>query len=118
MRSVSSLLREGESLTVTPQIIAEFWNVATRPVTDNGLGFEHDVARGEVAKIEEFCSVVPESIDVYTEWKRVVSVHKVTGVQVHDARLVAAMKVYGIDRILTFNESDFSRYLVTVITPS
>jgi predicted nucleic acid-binding protein len=74
--------------------------------------------RGEVAKIEEFCSIMPESVDVYTEWKRLVSFHRVTGVQVHDARLVAAMNVYGIDRILTFNGSDFSRYPIKVITPS
>jgi predicted nucleic acid-binding protein len=32
------------------------------------------------------------------------------GVQVHDARLAAAMRVPGIQRILTFNERDFARY--------
>jgi hypothetical protein len=31
------------------------------------------------------------------------------GVQVHDARLVAAMKVHGVTRILTINIRDFSR---------
>jgi hypothetical protein len=51
-----------------------------------------------------------ESADVYAEWKRLVVAHGVTGVQAHDARLVAAMKVYGIKRILTFNTQDFARY--------
>ncbi|HJT69510.1 MAG TPA: hypothetical protein VJ731_04885 [Terriglobales bacterium] len=32
------------------------------------------------------------------------------GVQVHDARLVAAMRVHGVKRILTFNDKDFARY--------
>lgn len=32
------------------------------------------------------------------------------GIQVHDARLVAAMKVHGVARILTINVTDFSRY--------
>jgi predicted nucleic acid-binding protein len=32
------------------------------------------------------------------------------GVQVHDARLVAAMKAHGVTRILTINVTDFSRY--------
>ena len=32
------------------------------------------------------------------------------GVQVHDARLVAAMLVYGILRLLTLNDRDFGRY--------
>jgi predicted nucleic acid-binding protein len=31
-------------------------------------------------------------------------------VQVHDARLVAAMRVHGVKRILTFNDKDFARY--------
>ena len=34
----------------------------------------------------------------------------VSGVQVHDARLVAAMRVHGLDRLLTLNVADFSRY--------
>jgi predicted nucleic acid-binding protein len=34
----------------------------------------------------------------------------VIGTKVHDAYLVAAMKAYGITRILTFNTRDFARY--------
>jgi predicted nucleic acid-binding protein len=34
----------------------------------------------------------------------------VSGVQVHDARLVAAMRVHGVKSILTFNDRDFTRY--------
>ena len=34
----------------------------------------------------------------------------VSGVQVHDARLVATMIVHGVTHILTFNTSDFVRY--------
>ena len=36
--------------------------------------------------------------------------HSVSGVQVHDARLVAATRVHGVKRILTFNDKDFARY--------
>ena len=36
--------------------------------------------------------------------------HGVAGVQVHDARLAAAMRVHGVKRILTFNDRDFARY--------
>jgi predicted nucleic acid-binding protein len=32
------------------------------------------------------------------------------GVNVHDARLVAVMLVYGVKNILTFNTRDFNRY--------
>ena len=36
--------------------------------------------------------------------------HGVVGSKVHDARLVAAMNVHGVRRILTFNTDDFTRY--------
>ncbi len=36
--------------------------------------------------------------------------HGVSGVQVHDARLVAAMHVHGVGRILTFNAKDIARF--------
>jgi hypothetical protein len=34
----------------------------------------------------------------------------VYGVQVHDARLAAIMRVYGLTRILTQNQADFLRF--------
>jgi predicted nucleic acid-binding protein len=48
-----------------------------------------------------------------------VTTYKVIGVQVHDARLVAAMRVNGIQRLLTFNGDDFLRYkeIIQVIHP-
>ena len=110
VRAVAGFIRDGEALVVTPQVVAEFWNVATRPIDNNGLGLSHQDAHSEVAKLEEFCTVLGESIDVYTEWKRLVRALGVSGVKVHDARLEAAMNVHGVGRILTFNAQDFSRY--------
>jgi hypothetical protein len=39
-----------------------------------------------------------------------VVLHAVTGVQVHDARLVAWMKTQAISHLITFNVTDFARY--------
>ena len=36
--------------------------------------------------------------------------HRVSGAQVHDARLAAVMTASGITRILTFNVRDFIRF--------
>jgi predicted nucleic acid-binding protein len=47
---------------------------------------------------------------VYTEWRRLVVSFEVSGMQVHDARIVAAMIVHGVTHILTFNTADFVRY--------
>jgi predicted nucleic acid-binding protein len=44
--------------------------------------------------------------------------HSVAGVQVHDARLVAAMLVHGVLRLLTLNDRDFGRYSgISVVHP-
>ncbi len=53
---------------------------------------------------------LPDTPAIYTEWLRLVTAQPVTGRQVHDARIVAAMKVHGLSNILTFNVSDFKRY--------
>ena len=36
--------------------------------------------------------------------------HRIQGVKVYDARLVATMTVYAVDSVLTFNAADFKRY--------
>jgi hypothetical protein len=44
--------------------------------------------------------------------------HRVSGAQVHDARLVAAMLAHGISHLLTLNDRDFTRYSsITVMHP-
>lgn len=120
VRSLTALIAAGETLVVTPQIMAEFWNAATRPAAQNGLGMDAAEVRAELASLEQFVTVLSESLDAYNEWKHLVVTYTVTGVQVHDARLVAAMLVHGADRILTFNPGDFGRYhdRITVLDPT
>jgi predicted nucleic acid-binding protein len=43
---------------------------------------------------------------------------RVIGSRVYDARLVAAMRVHGVGRILTFDAADFARYGIDVLHPS
>jgi predicted nucleic acid-binding protein len=63
-------------------------------------------------------ALLPDGESVHREWRRLVVAYEVRGVQVHDARLVAAMLVHGIGRILTMDESDFMRFAgVTAVHP-
>jgi predicted nucleic acid-binding protein len=42
----------------------------------------------------------------------------VSGRKAHDARIVAAMRVYGLSHLVTFNTDDFKRYAgITVVHP-
>jgi predicted nucleic acid-binding protein len=108
--AVSKLLRQQDAVFFCAQNIAEFWNVATRPAEVNGLGFSHEEALQEVASIEDLLILLPDIPAVYPVWKRLVQDHRVQGVKVYDARLVAVMSVYVIDAVLTFNVADFKRY--------
>jgi predicted nucleic acid-binding protein len=118
VESVARLLATGEPVYFTLQNIAEFWNVATRPLANNGLGFSVALTLGEVGNIERALTLLPESPATYGEWKRLVVEHGVLGSKVHDARLVAAMKVHGVQKILTFNTADFTRYAVEALHPA
>ena len=60
--------------------------------------------------IERLFVLLPDRPEIHTEWRSLVLACAVSGVQVHDARLVAAMRVHGVHRLLTLNVTDFSRY--------
>jgi predicted nucleic acid-binding protein len=88
--SVARLLATGEPVHFTWQNISELWNVMTRPIAVNGLGFSPEFAVLEVGKIERVLTLLPDSSAAYEEWKRLVVAHTVSGTKVHDARLVAS----------------------------
>ena len=109
-RAVSKLIRQNDAVFFCSQNIAEFWNLATRPAHLNGLGLSHEEAIEEVNSIERLLTLLPDLPAIYTAWKEIVRDHKVQGVKVYDARLIATMNVYAVENILTFNTADFKRY--------
>ena len=118
VESVARLLATGTPVYFTLQNISEFWNVATRPAVNNGLGLSVAMTLNEVEKIERVLTLLPDSPATYAEWKRLVVQHSVLGSKVHDTKLVAMMNVHGLRRILTFNTSDFARYDVEALHPA
>jgi predicted nucleic acid-binding protein len=118
IESVARLLASGEPVHFTLHNISEFWNVVTRPIAVNGLALSPEFALNEVSKIEQVLTLLPDVPAVYGEWRRLVSTQGVSGVKVHDARLVAIMNVHGVRRLLTFNTADFARYDIEGIHPN
>jgi len=108
--AVAALRRSGAILYFTHQNIAEFWNVATRPVAVNGFGLSSGEVEQQVRSIERGMVLLPDGPLVYAAWRDLVAARSVSGKQVHDARLVAAMIVHGVSRLLTLNTADFTRY--------
>jgi predicted nucleic acid-binding protein len=108
--AVRKLRTGGHTLRATFQNFVEFWNVATRPTARNGLGLTPAGVDRLLRLVERIFPMLADSQAVYPEWRRLVVTFGVSGVQVHDARLVAAMTVHGVTHILTLNTSDFARY--------
>ncbi|MBI4670946.1 MAG: type II toxin-antitoxin system VapC family toxin [Chloroflexi bacterium] len=108
--ALKTLAYEEYTLYVTSQNVIELWNVITRPADKNGLGRTPTEAYRILRLVERFFVVLPDTPQIYQEWRRLVIEYQVSGVQVHDARLVAAMRVHGVSHILTFNGKDFARY--------
>lgn len=109
--AIHTLRARGDRLCYTSQVLSEFWNVCTRPVTARG-GFGLTVAETDrrVQRLERRFTLLPDTPLVHQQWRDLLVAHGVTGVQVHDTRLVAAMMVYGLTHLLTFNIGDFGRF--------
>jgi predicted nucleic acid-binding protein len=97
-------------LCYTSQNLGEFWNAMTRPANRNGYGLSPEEADIRAKEVEAGFRLLPDSPAVHKEWRRLLVDYRVSGVQVHDARLVPSMRVHGVKRILTFNTKDFARF--------
>ncbi|MES1026578.1 type II toxin-antitoxin system VapC family toxin [Gloeocapsa sp. BRSZ] len=108
--AINRLRQRGDQLYIVPQNLIEFWNVYTRPLDENRMGRSAAEAEAEVNRLKALFPLLLDTPTIYGEWERLVLTHAVMGVQVHDARLVAAMLVHGLSCILTFNTDDFKRF--------
>jgi predicted nucleic acid-binding protein len=118
-RAVKSLYRQGEQLLCLPQNLVEFWNASTRPATANGLGFAPEQAARYVDRFQTLLRLLPDTPEIFPAWRQLVLQYRVSGIQVYDARIVAAMTVYQVNTILTFDLDDFKRYTgIIVVHPA
>ncbi|WP_459554601.1 type II toxin-antitoxin system VapC family toxin [Lacunimicrobium album] len=105
-------------IVIVPQVLFEFWCVATRSVAANGLGKSPEFTRGFIDHFRILFQLIPDRDDLFDEWFHLVNVHQLKGVNSYDARLAAAMKCSGLPLLLTMNEPDFRRYAhISILTP-
>jgi predicted nucleic acid-binding protein len=113
-----ALRDRGETLSIFPQNLIEFWAVGTRPVINNGLGLSIAKAEEEIISLKTLFALLPDIPEIFSEWERIVLQYQVSGKQAHDARLVAAMIVHDVANLLTFNTTDFKRFTtITAVNP-
>ncbi|CAN5411433.1 hypothetical protein BH11ARM2_BH11ARM2_35590 [soil metagenome] len=112
VRTLARLRAEGARLVVVPQVLAEFWVVATRPTDVNGLGASATAADAELERLLGFFDLVPEPLGTFAAWRKLVAGVPVIGRRAHDARLAAAYAEAGCDHLLTLDPRDFASLLV------
>ncbi len=110
LNAMDASLRERLEFCYTSQNLSEFWNVSTSPTRSNGFGLTPKETDLRTRAIEAKFHLLEDIPAVHREWRRLLVAHSISGVQVHDARLVASMHVHGVGRILTFNTRDFARF--------
>lgn len=116
--AVHVLEARGDQLCYISQNMIEFWNACTRPAHKNGYGLPPVEADQRAQRIERAFTLLPDNERIHPEWRRLVLEHSVSGAQVHDARLVAAMHVHAVTHLLTLNDRDFTRYsTITIVHP-
>ena len=76
----------------------------------NGFGLSPEETDKRARRFEARLRLLADSLAVHEEWRKLLVDYGVSGVQVHGTRLVAAMRVHGVKRILTFNTRDFARF--------
>jgi predicted nucleic acid-binding protein len=101
-----------------PQNLYEFWSVTTRPVAQNGLGFSSGQAAAALTRLKQLFTLLEDTPAILPEWERLVVAHAVLGKNAHDARIAATMLIHGVTHLLTFNDADFRRFPITVLTPA
>jgi predicted nucleic acid-binding protein len=107
---------QAEVIVVSPQVITEFYSIATRQV--NGLGFAPDQALIQIDQIKADYPMLLEQPAAYAHWERLVRRYRPINRQVFDARHVAFMMTHRISKILTFNDKDFEFYSeIEVLNP-
>lgn len=116
--SITRLRERHETLCLVPQVVYEYWSVATRAVAENGLGMEPTAALRAVEHWTRLFTLLLDERGVFSNWLQLMRVHDVRGKVVHDSRLVAAMQRHGVSHLLTFNGDHFKRFAnITVIDP-
>jgi predicted nucleic acid-binding protein len=116
VQAIKNLLCRGSKPCLAPQVLIEFWVVATRPVNVNGFGWSAAQALDAINHLRGLFLLLDDTPAIFEAWLALVS-SDVYGKRAHDAKLVAFMQVHGIREILTLNGADFKDFPVVVVHP-
>ncbi len=99
----------GTVLYVTSQVLCEFYSVVTNP-RRTAVPRSPDEAYSAIFSLLELPGLylLPTTTPVVAGWMALLQRHPVRGRDVFDLQLVATMQANNVQRIYTFNTSDFT----------
>jgi predicted nucleic acid-binding protein len=104
------ILERRRKLVFSAQIVREYLVVATRPVESNGLGLGLDHALENVAEFRRAIRLLPEEKPLLPALLDLLRAARVSGKAIHDALVIATMRVHRVRELLTSNHADFARF--------
>ena len=107
--ALNKLIEQATALCVTPQVLIEFWVVATRPTEANGLGWSVEETRRVLDGLMAQLTLLEGRPDIFTAWLALAS-SGVSGKRAHDARIAAVLHAHGLDSVLTLSVKDFAGF--------
>ena len=107
--AVDALLAGGHEVVLVPQVLYEYWAVATRAVGTrlNGLGLTVEEAESHVRRFRALFPVLEDESGVFRTWFDFVVDNRITSRKSFDVRLAASCAALGLSHVLTFNGRDF-----------
>ncbi len=105
---IASHQRIGMHLGISGQIVREYLVVATRSLEANGLGLSSNDALNNVDEFRKRLVFFDETEAVSNTLRLLTKNCQLTGKRIHDANVVATMSTYGLSKLITGNQGDFS----------
>jgi predicted nucleic acid-binding protein len=108
--AVTTARMRGYRPCLVPQVVYEYWVVATRSAAENGLGMTAMEAEADINQLVRHFHLFRDERAILDRWRQLVVQLRIQGKTAHDARLVAAMDRHGIRHLVTFNDQHFQRF--------
>ena len=118
-RTIRYLISNNHRCFITSQVLIEFWVVATRPLSVNGLGWTPEETELSVQMLINQFEWLEETPDIFRLWFSLATTYKISGKRTHDLRIEAVVLAHNISHILTLNPKDFVEVEgITIVHPN
>ncbi len=116
-RATTRMTVAGHTLLLAPQVLYEFWVVATRPRDARGFGWTTTRTESALDHLLMSFQLYPEAPELFEVWRMLVLEGSIVGKRAHDARIAAFKNLYEIDYLITLNGDDFLGLADGIVTP-